>query len=235
MVHRLTLVAVAVALAGCGGGGGGGPTESAGGNAVPDPPNNRPELPRANSAAAFRVVTIDIDKSQLAHASAFFVSGDGLAVTCAHVVDGVTPLGAVLRDGRQVDVEVVASDPASDLALLQVDGGGPFSFIPSAGRVAAAGERVWTVTKDGLGEGRITGRCVDDVVGEALELTTSLGPGGSGGAVVGVDGRLLGVIRGAVNGDPEQTVAILACRVGDLLAAREVTTDDAQRDGLLRP
>ncbi len=50
-------------------------------------------------------------------------------------------------------------------------------------------------------------------VGDALELSTRLGPGASGGAVVDADGRLVGIIRGGVDDDPAFTIAMPAERL----------------------
>lgn len=83
-----------------------------------------PLPPTVNAAAVFRILTINFETMQLADASGFFVSADGLGVTCAHVVEGAMPLRAILPDGRQYDVELIAVDPAADLALLQASGDG---------------------------------------------------------------------------------------------------------------
>ncbi len=190
-LDKLTLLVVVTALAGCGGG----PAGRASDGAATEP-IARIAATSVDQAVAFRLININFDTIEAAEGSAFFASADGLAVTCAHVVDGATPLAAVLRDGRRADVEVVFSDHASDLTLHRVEGGGQFPFLTLGERDAVAGERVWTVTKDGLGEGWVKGPFVDQVVGDALKLFTSLGLGGSGGAVVCADGRLIGVVRG---------------------------------------
>jgi hypothetical protein len=59
---------------------------------------------------------------------------------------------------------------------------------------------------------------VDPEVGEAFELMTTLGPG----AIVNSSGRLVGVIRGAVDDDPGQTVAVPASRVSEMMAEPHV-------------
>jgi S1-C subfamily serine protease len=76
------------------------------------------------------------------------------------------------------------------------------------------------VTKAGVGQAEFKGKLVDPEVGEAFELTTTLGPGASGGAIVDSDGRLVGVIRGAVDDDAGQTVAVPASWVAEMMAGR---------------
>src|SRR5690606_31681351 len=53
----------------------------------------------------------------------FFVSED-LVVTNAHVVAGEDETTVELSDGSTLDAEVVAFDPARDLAVLRTRGGG---------------------------------------------------------------------------------------------------------------
>src|ERR1700694_5688385 len=51
--------------------------------------------------------------------SAVALTREGLMVTSAHVVDGVTRGVAAFADGGEYDLEVVGSDPLSDLALVR--------------------------------------------------------------------------------------------------------------------
>jgi serine protease Do len=51
--------------------------------------------------------------------SGFIISADGLVITNNHVVEGADRL-SVLLDGRQYAAEVRGTDPATDLALIQI-------------------------------------------------------------------------------------------------------------------
>jgi len=60
--------------------------------------------------------------------SGFVVSPDGLIVTNNHVVEGADQLRVVL-DGREYPAEVKGTDPATDLALVQIDAGGELAYL----------------------------------------------------------------------------------------------------------
>lgn len=76
--------------------------------------------------------------------------------------------------------------------------------------------------RDGeVGSASLLGDILDDTVGDALELTTSLGAGSSGTPVIDHEGVLVGVVRGAVDDDPRHTVAIPAARLRELVTRLE--------------
>lgn len=167
--------------------------------------------------ATFRIVTFDFNALRSGDGSGFFVRSDGLAVTCRHVIMNVEPIGIILVGGRRARFEVVTDDAEADLALIRVEGSG-FPFLVLADREAHPGERVWTATKYGTSRGRIREEIIDPDVGRAIEFSSTLRPGGSGGALVAADGEVLGVIRGAIDDDPAQTVAVPVARLKALIA-----------------
>ncbi len=139
--------------------------------------------------------------------SAVAISPDGLLVTSAHVVRSAGTGTAVFVDGREVAVDVVGSDPLSDLAVLRSREGGlhaaeigdaqrlrvgqlvvaignPLGFAGSvsAGVVSALGRSLTA------GDGRRL-RIVDDVI----QTDAALHPGNSGGALADGHGRVVGI------------------------------------------
>ena len=139
--------------------------------------------------------------------SAVAISPDGLLVTSAHVVRSAGTGTAVFVDGREVAVDVVGSDPLSDLAVLRSREGGlhaaeigdaqrlrvgqlvvaignPLGFAGSvsAGVVSALGRSLTA------GDGRRL-RIVDDVI----QTDAALHPGNSGGALADGRGRVVGI------------------------------------------
>ena len=139
--------------------------------------------------------------------SAVVVTPDGYLLTSAHVVAGSDGGTAVFVDGRSLDLEVVGTDPLSDLAVVRVGAddlpaaglgdaddlrvgqlvvavGNPMGFSGSvtAGVVSALGRSLPTRTA-------AVGRLVENVI----QTDAALNPGNSGGALAGGDARVVGV------------------------------------------
>ena len=128
---------------------------------------------------------------------------DGLIVTNNHVAGPSNTLQIVLSDDRRFEGQVVARDPEKDLALVEVEAtdlpaaqigdstrvrpgqlvitvGHPFGQIDhlTAGIICAAGE---TNTEHGPRSG------------DLIQMDAKIAPGNSGGPLVDVDGRVLGI------------------------------------------
>src|SRR5437867_892809 len=140
--------------------------------------------------------------------SGVVITPDGFTLTSAHVVARTEGKGrASFVDGRELEFEVVSSDPLSDLAVLRVDGrdlvpaelgdaerlrvgqlvvaiGNPHGFTGSvtAGVVSALGRSL--PTRSGANV-----RVVDNVI----QTDAALNPGNSGGALADGRGRVVGI------------------------------------------
>src|SRR2546430_4341608 len=141
--------------------------------------------------------------------SAVVITPDGFTLTSAHVVARTEGRGrASFVDGRELDFEVVGSDPLSDLAVLRADArdlvpaelgdaerlrvgqlvvaiGNPNGFAGSvtAGVVSALGRSLPAGTRGGHR------RVIDNVI----QTDAALNPGSSGGALVNSRGEVVGV------------------------------------------
>lgn len=141
--------------------------------------------------------------------SAVVITPDGFLLTSAHVVEGASGGSASLVDGRELPLEIVGSDPLSDLAVARVAAsdlipatlgdadrlrvgqlvvaiGNPLGFAGSltAGVVSALGRSFPTPMRSG-GATR--------VIENVIQTDAALNPGNSGGALVDSRGRVVGV------------------------------------------
>jgi serine protease Do len=139
--------------------------------------------------------------------SAVVITPDGFMLTSAHVVARTRGGRASFVDGRELEFEVIGSDPLSDLAVLRADGreltpaelgdaerlrvgqlvvaiGNPHGFTGSvtAGVVSALGRSL--PTRSGANV-----RVVDNVI----QTDAALNPGNSGGALADGRGRVVGI------------------------------------------
>ena len=149
---------------------------------------------------------------------AVLISDLGLALTTARATTHVNATYfANLIDGRRVAARVLAVDAARDLALLQLDGPGPFSALALAGSVPETGAPLTALVHPG-------GQPWNAVPGLLLQRTGShLGKPdplrltarmatpllGEGGPVVDAQGRLVGIVVAPEPGqNPAEAVAV---------------------------
>ncbi|MFN3216535.1 MAG: S1C family serine protease [Acidimicrobiales bacterium] len=131
-------------------------------------------------------------------------SGDGTIVTNAHVVGDAPTAVVLLADGRRLDASVVATDPFTDLAVLDVDADG-LPALAVLDDLVAVGTPVLAVGNPLGFENSVTFGVVSGanrslpaaIAGPALvdllQTDAAISPGNSGGALVDLDGRLVGI------------------------------------------
>jgi serine protease Do len=134
--------------------------------------------------------------------SGFFISADGYIVTNNHVIDGAETITVRTADGRTLKGRLVGRDPATDLAVVKVDGGG-FPFVnfedrakPRVGDwVVAVGNPFnlsGTATAgivSALGRRNVSGSSYVDY----MQIDAPINRGNSGGPTFDVEGRVVGV------------------------------------------
>nr|WP_326165487.1 serine protease [uncultured Oscillibacter sp.] len=146
--------------------------------------------------------------------SAFFISADGLAVTNCHAIDGAVLATATLITGETFPVErVLFYDYGADLALLKIsqtsaDGETTaplFSYLELAGEPdLRRGDCVYTLgvplgITPAVSQGIIsaTDHHADRFSVPCIINTADISHGSSGGALLNVYGRVVGVTSGA--------------------------------------
>ena len=148
-----------------------------------------------------------------------FPVGVGYFVTNAHVVSGTSNHVIIMPGGKEMKAAVVYFDPEKDVAVLYVpEYRGPgLTFGPAKRGTEAAvigypgggPEKVVPAVVDGTinAEGR-------DIYNENLVtrqiyvMQASVHPGNSGGPLVDLQGRVLGIVFATSAGDPNQAYAL---------------------------
>ncbi|KAA5599853.1 Do family serine endopeptidase [Blastochloris sulfoviridis] len=133
--------------------------------------------------------------------SGFFITPDGYVVTNNHVVDNAVSVEVVTDDGRTLTAKVVGTDPRTDLALLKIDGDGPFPFVTLGAKTPRIGDWVVAVGNPfGLGgtvtAGIVSARGRDIGSGpydDFVQIDAPVNRGNSGGPTFNLDGEVIGV------------------------------------------
>jgi serine protease Do len=137
-----------------------------------------------------------------ASGSGFFISPDGYIVTNNHVVQDADQITVHGPDGRVLKARLIGRDPATDIAVVKVDGG-PFPFVNFED---SAKPRVgdWVVAVGnpfGLGgtatAGIVSALAREDVADSPLidymQIDAPINQGNSGGPTFDIEGRVVGV------------------------------------------
>lgn len=132
------------------------------------------------------------------------VFADGMVLTASHAVEREEDLSVGTHDGRTLAARFVGRDPASDLAVLRVEESG-VPAAPEEGN-ARVGQLALAVGRGGRGGGvRATFGVVGAVGGPLrtrwggrleryIQTDATPYPGLSGGVLVDVSGRVMGVV-----------------------------------------
>ncbi|RUS58621.1 PDZ domain-containing protein [Pseudorhodobacter sp. E13] len=134
--------------------------------------------------------------------SGVILDASGLVMSNFHVVGGATDIRVVLTDRREFAASVIMADEQADLALLQLDGaeGLPHLALRASDEVEV-GELVLAIGNPfGVGQtvssGIVSGLARSSASlgrGYFIQTDAPVNPGNSGGALIDMAGRLIGI------------------------------------------
>ncbi len=127
----------------------------------------------------------------------------GYVVTNNHVVDNATTIKVQLSDGRRFDAKVVGKDPRSDIALIQIQDPKNLTAIKLAdsdalrvgdytvaiGNPFGLGETVTSGIVSALGRSGLNVENYENFI----QTDAAINRGNSGGALVNLNGELIGI------------------------------------------
>lgn len=142
--------------------------------------------------------------------SGVIVSSEGYIVTNNHVIDNASEIEVILNDNSKYSAKVVGADPATDIAVLKIEGSG-FQPIPLGNSddlkigewVLAVGNpfNLTSTVTAGIVSAKarninlLSERSGKDIVPieSFIQTDAAVNPGNSGGALVNTRGELVGI------------------------------------------
>ena len=152
---------------------------------------------------------VGVSKHKIGAGTGFVINENGYIITNKHVVfDSNAEYTALLQDGRQLKAKVVYKDPIEDLAILKVSGSNFAPIVLGDSDKAKLGQTVIAIG-NALGEydnsvsiGIISGlhrnvRAIGtlgiEYLKDLIQTDAAINEGNSGGPLVDINGKVLGV------------------------------------------
>lgn len=136
--------------------------------------------------------------------SGVIISKEGHIVTNYHVIEKAQSIGVNLADGRQVDAQVVGSDPRTDLAVLKINAPnlpvadlGDSNQIKVGELVVAIGNPLGYEFARSVTAGVVSAKerniTIEERKFKLIQTDAAINPGNSGGALVNSRGQVIGI------------------------------------------
>lgn len=148
------------------------------------------------------------EQRQIGLGSGVIISGDGYIVTNNHVIADAERLEVTLNDNRNYSAEVIGTDEVTDLALIKIDAPDDLHVIPFGDSenllvgewVLAVGNPFGFTSTVTAGIVSAKARNISAQFGQGargiesyIQTDAAVNPGNSGGALVNLNGELVGI------------------------------------------
>jgi serine protease DegQ len=142
------------------------------------------------------------NQDQVSSGSGVIMSPQGHILTNNHVIDGADEIEVALADGRKSKAKIIGTDPETDLAVIQIDITDLPAITLGQSDSAQVGDVVLAIGNPfGVGQ-TVTMGIISALGRNSVGLNTyenfiqtdaAVNPGNSGGALVDVNGNLIGI------------------------------------------
>lgn len=142
------------------------------------------------------------ERAHIGTGSGVIISPDGYIVTNNHVIEGAQSLSVTLNDNRTFTAELIGADPRTDIALLKIESDEelPYTRFGDSDQ-AKVGEWVLAVGNPFNLTSTVTAGIISaksrDLSGQNfqsfIQTDAAVNPGNSGGALVNINGDLVGI------------------------------------------
>ena len=134
--------------------------------------------------------------------SGVIISQDGYIVTNNHVVEGADEITVILTDNREFSATIIGTDATSDLALIKVSGKNLPAITIADSQKLKIGEwviaignpfSIGTTVTAGIVSAKARSMSGGNSVQSFIQTDAAINRGNSGGALVNVNGELVGI------------------------------------------
>ncbi len=166
-------------------------------------------------------------------------ASEGLVVTNHHVVAEASEITVQLSDNRNVKAELLGSDPGTDIALLRIEASDLVAirfadietvqvgdYVVAIGNPFGIGQTVTSGIVSALGRAGLNNENYEDFI----QTDAAINVGNSGGALVDLEGNLIGINTAIISGNGGSNGVGFAVP-GDMVAS---VMEHLERDGEVR-
>src|SRR5690554_2208453 len=131
--------------------------------------------------------------------SGFLISEDGYILTNNHVVAGSSDIFVTLTDGKEYKADIVGTDERTDLALVKIEAKGLTPLPIGESRSLRKGQWVLAIGSPFGLESTVTAGIISAINRETgdylpfIQTDVAVNPGNSGGPLIDLSGRVVGV------------------------------------------
>ena len=144
------------------------------------------------------------ERSQIGTGSGVIISADGYIITNNHVIDGAESIMITTNNNKTYDAQLIGTDPKTDIALLKIDADETLAYSTFGDSdTAKIGEWVLAVGNPFNLTSTVTAGIISaksrnlDQTGTQtqsfIQTDAAVNPGNSGGALVNINGELIGI------------------------------------------
>jgi serine protease Do len=145
--------------------------------------------------------------SEHSQGSGFIIAPDGLILTNAHVVEGAKKIIVRLVDKREFEASVIGQDPHTDVAAIKIPVKDSLPALPLGNSdelqvgewVMAVGNPFGLDSSVSSGIVSAKGRHLGQAYDRLIQTDASLNPGSSGGPLINLEGRVVGISKAIVS------------------------------------
>jgi len=149
--------------------------------------------------------------------SGFVIDGEGHILTNYHVIENARQVEVTTSDKKKYKAQIVGTDPAHDLAVIQI----PAKGVPKAeigdSKNLVVGQKVFAIGNPFGLSGTMTRGIISSIrsvrgprgfIDEAIQTDAAINPGNSGGPLLNSRGQVIGINSMILTGGVEQSAGI---------------------------